>query len=527
MELVKSKLSLSRQKCKAMTYVAKEEAFNFNESMEDIAHILQQRGEVNIHEIRAEENKVRLMGEISFSILYESASLERRLSGYSGRMSFEDEINLEGVNDNDDVAIQTDLEELKIEIVNSRKIRVNALVCLVAGAEDTMEEEILTDIENDETMLQTKKKQIRLLNKCVHNSEDCKIEAEAVLPVGHENIGKVIWYRITPYNVDFTNQDGKVLVNGDLQFSIIYQSENGMKTEFLQEEIPFSKNMSVDGCGDSSILNVKFNCVSSDVDVMADDDGEDRVMHISCVLALDMHVYKEETQEYVVDIYSLRHKINAEMSTLSCQNLLSQNISKCRLNEPVEIKKPANQVLQIMCSSGKIRNVKQSQNDGGILVQGELHISGLFITTDDEQPFESFEGKVSFEHFVEIPNMDVQSEYQSDIRLEQLTVGMSGESQMEVKALISIVILAYDINLHSVITGIEMSEPDMEMLKRIPAITGYVVREDDTLWDIAKNYMTTVEELKEINELKSEQIKAGDSIIIVKTVGECMNNIKQ
>ena len=40
MELVKVNLSVSRQKSKAITYVSKEEAFNLNESMEDISRIL-------------------------------------------------------------------------------------------------------------------------------------------------------------------------------------------------------------------------------------------------------------------------------------------------------------------------------------------------------------------------------------------------------------------------------------------------------------------------------------------------------
>ena len=161
MELVKSSLSMGRQKSKAMTYAAKEEAFNLNESMEDIAHILQQRGEVNIHEIRGEENKVRVLGEVSFSILYESASLERHLSSYNGRMSFEEDINIEGLVVNDDISMQANIEELKIEVVNSRKIRVNSMVSLMVTAEEMLEEEILTDVSEENKGVQTKKNKIK------------------------------------------------------------------------------------------------------------------------------------------------------------------------------------------------------------------------------------------------------------------------------------------------------------------------------------------------------------------------------
>ena len=69
MELVKVNLSVSRQKSKAITYVSKEEAFNLNESMEDISRILQNRAQVTLQEVRGEENKVRVLGEMSFSII--------------------------------------------------------------------------------------------------------------------------------------------------------------------------------------------------------------------------------------------------------------------------------------------------------------------------------------------------------------------------------------------------------------------------------------------------------------------------
>ncbi len=525
MELVKSSLSMGRQKSKAMTYAAKEEAFNLNESMEDIAHILQQRGEVNIHEIRGEENKVRVLGEVSFSILYESASLERHLSSYNGRMSFEEDINIEGLVVNDDISMQANIEELKIEVVNSRKIRVNSMVSLMVTAEEMLEEEILTDVSEENRGVQTKKNKIKFLNKCAHIRDSAKIDGDITLPTGHENIGKLIWYRVTPYNVEFSNQEGQITLSGDLQIFALYQSEDEMKTEFIQETMPFSKMIPADNCTDGSILNARFNCSSADVEVQADYDGEDRSLHILCMLDLDISIYKEETVEFVEDIYSVRESVRPVTSMLTCQKLLSQNTSKCRINEPVSIKKSQNTVLQLMCSSGKIKGLKQNQEDGGVLVDGSLEISGLLVTSDDEQPFEKFEGMVPFKHLVEIPNMDMQSEYQIEVRLEQLSVSMAGENEIEVKALVSVVVLAYDIVLYPVILKIDTEEIDSEVMKRIPGITGYVVKEEDTLWDIAKKYMTTIDELKEINELKTEELHSGDTIIIVKTVGEYFSDL--
>ena len=44
---------------------------------------------------------------------------------------------------------------------------------------------------------------------------------------------------------------------------------------------------------------------------------------------------------------------------------------------------------------------------------------------------------------------------------------------------------------------------------------GYIVKEGDTLWSIAKAYFTTVESIREQNEDISD-IKPGDKLLIVK-----------
>ena len=45
---------------------------------------------------------------------------------------------------------------------------------------------------------------------------------------------------------------------------------------------------------------------------------------------------------------------------------------------------------------------------------------------------------------------------------------------------------------------------------------GYIVKEGDDLWSLAKNYSTTKEGIMEVNELTSEDIKPGEKLLIFK-----------
>ena len=50
-----------------------------------------------------------------------------------------------------------------------------------------------------------------------------------------------------------------------------------------------------------------------------------------------------------------------------------------------------------------------------------------------------------------------------------------------------------------------------------PGIVGYVVQPGDTIWTIAKKYYASIDSIKQLNELESEQISAGDRLLIVKS----------
>ena len=68
----------------------------------------------------------------------------------------------------------------------------------------------------------------------------------------------------------------------------------------------------------------------------------------------------------------------------------------------------------------------------------------------------------------------------------------------------------------NLITDIKVEDLDLNKLSELPGMVIYIVGQGDTLWDIGKRYYVPIAQLKEVNELTSEEVNAGDKILVVK-----------
>ena len=67
------------------------------------------------------------------------------------------------------------------------------------------------------------------------------------------------------------------------------------------------------------------------------------------------------------------------------------------------------------------------------------------------------------------------------------------------------------------INQVDVADMDKEELNSYPSITVYIVKKGDTLWNLAKRFNTTVQDIVEINDLdENAPINIGQKLIILK-----------
>ena len=83
-------------------------------------------------------------------------------------------------------------------------------------------------------------------------------------------------------------------------------------------------------------------------------------------------------------MYALHKKCIVERQEKTFSQMVMQNHSKCKIAESVPVPELKDKILQICHSSGRLALERMERVDGGILVEGTLHINFLYVKQDDE-----------------------------------------------------------------------------------------------------------------------------------------------
>ena len=182
------------------------------------------------------------------------------------------------------------------------------------------------------------------------------------------------------------------------------------------------------------------------------------------------------------------------------------------------MKETQGKILQICHSQGKIKVDKTKIVENGIQVEGVVQVKVLYIIGNDDMPFYSMEAMIPFSHTVEAVGITEQCVYHLRTDLEQLSTTMVDSDEIEVKAALSLNLLVLCQDREKIIEEIIQQPLDQEKLQNMPGITVYIVQPKDTLWDIAKTFYTTVEQICRLNDLQEEEIKPYQPLLLVKKV---------
>ena len=518
MELIKKHLHQLNRKSEAVSQITFDEDCNVPDTKPDVGRMIQKKGEVAVSEVQVSEGRAHIAGNLCFSLLYVTDGEGKKVCSLAGELPIDENLNLDGLSGGDKICLKWEIEDLSIHLINSRKLNVKAVVTFQASVEELADIELPTDLKNPEDV-SLKKKTIRVLELGVHKKDTLRIKKEVTIASNKPNIHGILWRDMEIRGMDFRAEEDKMTVKGELFIFVLYSgADEDNPLQWMEQAIPFTGEVECAGCTSDMVPNIEATMIQNTIEIAPDADGEERMLQMDVVLELDLKLYQETVCELLEDVYTPKKQTVPVSGPRVLESLLVRNFSKCRVSDRMPMDGVQNKVLQICHGEGRVKvdDVKIVEN--GIQVEGIVALRILYIITDDEMPFYSMEAAVPFIHVIEAPGITGECRYYLRTDMEQLSTTMIDSNEIEIKAVINLNAVVLSRQEEEIMEEIREEELDMEKLQSMPGIVCYLVQPGDTLWDIAKQFYTTVEEIQKLNDLKGETINPMDSLLLMKKV---------
>lgn len=518
MELEKKNIHRNRQNARFVTQVVVDDDYNVPDLKPDAVRILSERANVEIEQKKVLSGRIVLNGTLHFRVLYGTGEEVQKVEMLHGRIPFEETIQAEGIEEKDEVQIRAILDEIQIGLINSRKLGIKALITLVGESVCLCDEEIPSGIR-EEAQVYTRSEELELLQLLVDKKDILRIKEELELENSYPNIYKILWYDFEPFGVRFRAGDGKLCVDGELQAFVLYQAEDEMRSlQWVTKIFPLHGEVECPGAEELCVEDIRWQLSGQEFTVAQDFDGEDRKIHVEAVLEMHIVLYREEPVAVLKDAYSTVKNLVLEKEELECEQLLLNNRLEVKLNRRLERGEDKAAILQSCHGEGTVKIEQVRQTENGLEIDGTATVTVLYITADDAMPVDSLTEKIPFSRVVEVPEITPDCRVVVRPRVDGIEIATAASSQLDVKLMIGVHLMILCKPKAEVVRSIEEEPLDLERIREMPGVTGRIVKEGETLWEIAREMMTTEENIKEVNQLQSGELTKGQKLIIIKNI---------
>lgn len=518
MELLMKNIHMCRMANQAGTQITLDEDLNVPDANPDVDTIIQSRERVVLEHTRIESGRLLLDGYMAVSILYMDDTKERSLHRLDTKLYFDEAVSMDGLEAGENVRVRHETEDLNVALINSRKLAVRSLLSFSASVEEIYDMSAAVETQTKIEMCE-RRKRLDFLQLEVQKKDIFRLKEEVQAPSNKPNIKELLWDSTQLRGCRLSLKEGSIAVQGNLFLFVLYRADDeGESMQWMEQSIPFEGEVACSGCSPELIPDIDVSLAQAELTAKEDTDGELRLFHLEGVLELEIRVYGSQEAEILEDVYSPEKNLELVTSAEIYESLIRRNESKCKVNGKIRIQSAKPRILQVCHSSGSIKIDSVRIVPEGLQIDGAVPVSILYISSDDTMPFAVMEGTIPFSHTAEAPGIGNDCRYSLSAGMEQLQATMADSEEIEVRAVVSLNLFIVRLGSQQCIHEIHETDYELAQLEAVPGITGYIVQGNETLWDIAKQYYLTPEQIMEMNGLESQEVKKGDCLILMKSM---------
>lgn len=384
--------------------------------------------------------------------------------------------------------------------VSQRRIDIHASVAICVSISGKKEVHVVSDAT---------KCGIQLL-KNFENASDYIGQAvksftlNEVMDIGKSKapIRQIVRQKASPCVTEIKVINNKLLIKGDVNICVLFCADTADGGyEIFENTLPINQIVELEGIDDKSDYQVKLYVSSINILPKANSSGEKKLLDVTVNLTAVIKADKKVVNAFPSDCYSTLYNVKCEKQLLSFEKICDN------FEELIMIKKNEeftntniSEIINIWCD-----DVVSTYT----CVGDELKIIGSTTVSvlgkdDSGQPFYA-ERTIGFEKIKNIDGGCKDLICNSDGVVSAVGYVLTDSNKIDLRVEIRLRVSLSRRNSAELLTEISCDKSKPKE-RKYSALTIYFCDENESVWNIARKYNTTVEAIKLENDIKESQI---------------------
>lgn len=478
----------------------------------DVYEIVKTEGYIAIKKIEVTDGKILCRGSFNYNVLYVTDD-KNSVSNVDGKIEINEVIEKENVVQDMEYMLFPEVEHMDCTIMNERKIRVGALMNIRGSLFEKQRLEIVKDVSQVEG-IQKHRKEISYQD--IVGIEKSESAIRDTITINTEEVQSIISLNPCVKVKESRVADNKVIVGGVLEINPLACTYDGELVELDKVGIEFTQFVEVAGAYDGMVEEVLLLMSDFNYTFKQNEDSATGILEVDATVNSKVKVTDEVTREVLQDAYSPQKIIKFDQKPIQLNKVLSTKSVNFVVRESIRNDNDDIQIKEIVsvCPSISIENAYIE--NGKSYIQGILKVDMLYVPVEGLKLVYKISEEIPFDHDIEIDDLTDTAAVFNTVCIERLEVDL-GRDQIDLTIKVKRFIEALDKKSENFI--VKGEDQGVYDLSKAPSIIVYICKEGDNLWNIAKKYNTTENEIAELNDIKAEDpIKAGKCLILEKNV---------
>lgn len=473
-----------------------------NDVKPDVLKVINTNGTICVYKKETLNGKVKLEGCVNTYIIYLADDEMGSIRTVNTSLDFSEIIDMDNCKEGMTLEENLCIKGFETKVINSRKVHVKAFVETGLKVYSNDDIEAIVDIQNEEDiqMLNSSRNVMSLIGENTGKSvlkDTINIEAQ-------DDFAEIMSVNFSISDIETKTSYNKVLIKANANVNVMYLTEDN-RISNCSGKIPIMGFIDMPNIIDTSecMSKIKFKNLE-----IRPNNIEEHSIYVEADLELFCRAYENKTINVIEDAYSISNNIELKRNTVRATTMQNRvrdtfKISKTFTNPELIYGRILGVNVKPLIENTEVR-------DGRISYEGKLDTE--FIVSNDNN-INGVTESVPFDFVLTSElirrNSDIETQINvTNQRAYNTDDGVVLEVELEIMALVQ------DSEDFNFIQDINITEDTNQDLY---SMVIYFVKPGDTLWKIAKQFKSKVDDIARINNIEdANKIHIGQQLYIPK-----------